>query len=133
MAGAQPLEVHALTASDPDDLHVALRYDDGSIASIDYVTHGNARYPKETFEASAGGRTARLDNFGRATVWTGRRRVTRRAFGSVDKGQARQVAAFVDAVRSGAPMPIPLPSLAATTAATLAVGRSLTTGGPVTL
>jgi predicted dehydrogenase/threonine dehydrogenase-like Zn-dependent dehydrogenase len=131
--GAHPLEVHAMAASDPDDLHVTLRYDDGSIAGVDYVTHGNPRYPKETLEVSAEGRTARLDNFARATVWSGRRHSTRRARGSVDKGQARQIAHFVDAVRTGAPMPIPLGDLVATTAGTLAVGRSLTAGGPVTL
>ncbi len=130
---ARPREVLAVTAADPDDVHVVVRYDDGSVASIDYVTHGNPRYPKETLEVSAGGRTARLDNFGKATVWTGRRHSTRRALGSVDKGQAEQVARFVDAVRSGRPMPISLDSLAATTAATLAVGRSLASGGPITL
>jgi predicted dehydrogenase/threonine dehydrogenase-like Zn-dependent dehydrogenase len=131
--GARPLEVHALTARAHDDLHVTLRYDDGSVASVDYVTQGNPRYPKETFEVSAAGRTARFDNFRRATVWKGRRRDVRRAFGSIDKGQGRQLASFLEAVRSGAPMPIDLTSLAATTAATLAVGRSLETGGPVKL
>jgi predicted dehydrogenase/threonine dehydrogenase-like Zn-dependent dehydrogenase len=131
--GANPLEVHALTARDHHDLHLTLRYDDGSVAGIDYVTHGNPRYPKETFEVSAAGRTARLDNFSKATVWTGRRRSTRRAFGSVDKGQAEQVSRFVTAVRTGGPMPISIPSLVATTAATLAVERSLATGAPVTL
>jgi predicted dehydrogenase len=131
--GARPTEVLALTAADPDDLHVAVHYDDGSVASIDYATHGNPRYPKETFEASAAGRTARLDNFGRTTIWTGRRRSMRRSFGAVDKGQARQVAAFVDAVRRGQPMPISLESLVETTAATLAVGESLATGSSVKL
>lgn len=131
--GADPIEVHATAARDQHDLHLALRYDNGSIASIDYVTNGNPRYPKETFEASAAGRTARLDNFGKATVWTGRRRSMRRTFGAIDKGQGRQVAAFVDAVRTGSPMPISVPSLVTTTAATLAVGRSLATGAPVAL
>lgn len=131
--GARPLEVHAVSAHGHDDVHVTIRYDDGSIASIDYATRGNRRYPKETFEVSAAGRSARFENFGRARVWSGRRCDTRRAFGSLDKGQSRQLACFVEAVRTGAPMPIPLASLATTTAATLAVGRSLETGRPVTL
>jgi predicted dehydrogenase/threonine dehydrogenase-like Zn-dependent dehydrogenase len=131
--GARPLEVHAMAAGNTDDLHVAVRHDDGSVATVDYVTHGNPRYPKETFEASAAGRTARLDNFTRATVWAGRRRSVRRAWGAVDKGQRRQLDAFLEAVRTGGPMPIPLASLAATTAATLAVGRSLAEGRPVAI
>jgi predicted dehydrogenase/threonine dehydrogenase-like Zn-dependent dehydrogenase len=129
--GARPLEVHAMAVGDSDDLHVTVRHGDGSVATIDYVTHGNPRYPKETFEASAAGRTARLDNFARASVWKGRRRSTRRSWGAVDKGQRRQLEAFLSAVRTGSPMPISLPSLLATTAATLAVGRSLAEGRPV--
>ena len=121
---ALPTEVHALSTEDPDDLLVNLRFDDGSIASIAYATKGNARFPKETFEASAGGRTARLANFRSATVWSGRRRTVKRSLASIDKGQRAEVQAFVDAVRSGGPMPIPLASLLATTRATLAVSAS---------
>ena len=130
--GANPLEVRAWAAGSPDDLHVVIRYDNGSVGTIDYVTQGGSRYPKETMVVSAGGRTARFDNFARATVWRGRRRATRRAW-SIDKGQSRQLDAFLDAVRHGSPMPIPLAVLTATTAATFAVRRSLDTGQPITL
>ena len=64
------------------------------------MTNGNTRYPKEIFEVSGSGRTARLDNFRRATVWSGRRKRVARVLGAVDKGQAAQVIAFVDAVRA---------------------------------
>jgi len=130
---AEPLELYATTAGNRNDLHVTVRYSNGSLATIDYVTHGNPRVPKETFEASGARRSARFDNFAKATVWSGRRRRSRRSFGSIDKGQAAQLAAFIDAVRSGGSMPIPLATLAATTAATLAVERSLASGAPVTL
>lgn len=130
---AEPSELFATAARDRNNLHVAVRYANGSLATIDYVTHGNPRYPKETLEVSGSRRTARLDNFTKATVWTGRRRSTRRSIGAVDKGQGAQVAAFVDAVRTGGPMPILLASLVATTAATLAVERSLASGAPVGL
>jgi predicted dehydrogenase/threonine dehydrogenase-like Zn-dependent dehydrogenase len=130
--GAHPLELHAMSARG-GDVHVALRYDDGSVGSIDYVVGGNGRYPKETFEVSAAGRTARFENYSRATVWHGRHKRTLRARGAIDKGQRRQLAAFVDAVRAGSAMPVSLPSLVATTAATIAVGRSLESGGAVTL
>ena len=49
-----------------------------------------------------------------------------------DKGQRAELAGFVDAVRLGAAMPIGLDSLVATTRATIAVGESLVSGGPVT-
>lgn len=129
---ARPVSLGAVDTR-AGDLHVALRYDDGSLGTVDYVTNGSSRYPKETIEISAGGWTGRLDNFARGALWHGRRRRTLRARGPVDKGQASELRAFFDAVRTGGPMPIPLASLAATTAATIAVARSLESGGPVTL
>ena len=45
-------------------------------------------------------------------------------------GQEQQMKQFVEAVRTGAPMPISLDSLVATTRATLALGESLSSGKP---
>lgn len=130
---ALPTEVHAIGTSGDGNLLVSLRFDDGSVATIAYATNGNPRYPKENFEASAGGRTARLDNFRKSTLWTGHRRRTHRALGAIDKGQRAQLDGFLNAVKSAAPMPIALTSLVATTRATLAVTRSLASGGPEAL
>jgi predicted dehydrogenase/threonine dehydrogenase-like Zn-dependent dehydrogenase len=129
-AGSLPHEVYAAPGPEHDDLQATVRFQDGSTGTISYVTGGNARYPKETLDAAGGGRNARLDNFKQATVWAGRRRNTTRSRGSQDKGQQQQVAQFVEAVRTGAPMPISLDSLVATTRATLAVGKSLSSGEP---
>jgi predicted dehydrogenase/threonine dehydrogenase-like Zn-dependent dehydrogenase len=130
---ADPQVVHAVTNHDRSDLHVVLNYDDGSLASIDYLTQGNPRVPKEVIDIAVGGRTARFENFRRTAVWTGRRRKAGRTRGTPDKGQAGQLERFLDAVRRGDPMPIGLSSLATTTAATLAVGQSLALGNPVRL
>ena len=127
--GSSPVEVYAATG-DPQGTQVVLRYDDGSVATIGYATNGNPRLPKEVFEVSADGRSARLENFKRATVWSGRSRITRRSRRSVDKGQATELGSFVEAVATGGSMPIPLSSLLSTTAATIAVARSLALGGP---
>jgi predicted dehydrogenase/threonine dehydrogenase-like Zn-dependent dehydrogenase len=129
-AGSLPHEVYAVPGPEHDDLQATVRFQNGSTGTITYVTGGNARYPKETLDAAAGGRSARLDNFKQATVWSGRRRNTTRSRGSQDKGQQQQVARFVEAVRTGGAMPISLDSLVATTRATLAVGRSLSSGEP---
>jgi predicted dehydrogenase/threonine dehydrogenase-like Zn-dependent dehydrogenase len=125
---ACPAEVFATRTGDREDVVVSLRFADDSVATITYVTTGHQRYPKETFDASAGGVTARLDNFRRATVWKGRTHRSKRTIGAIDKGQRGEVEAFVESARSGGPMPISLASLVATTKATLAVGRSQTTG-----
>jgi hypothetical protein len=94
--------------------------------------------PKETFEVLADGKALRFDDFRRASLhglqrWTAPR--LRRHFPglSQDKGQRPQLDVFVSSVRSGAPMPVPVGTLTATTRATLAVSRSLATGAPVEL
>jgi predicted dehydrogenase/threonine dehydrogenase-like Zn-dependent dehydrogenase len=128
-----PEQVYAVRGPEHDDLQATVRFRNGSTGTITYATVGNVRYPKETLDAAAGGRSARLDNFRQATVWAGRRKSTVRSRGGQDKGQQHQITRFVEAIRTGAPMPISLDSLVATTRATLAVGQSLSSGEPVRL
>src|SRR5215468_5255583 len=129
-AGSLPEQVYAVPGPEPGDLQATVRFRNGSTGTITYVTTGNPRYPKETIDAAAGGRSARLDNFAQAAVWTGRRRHATRARGGQDKGQRMELTRFLDACRTGAPMPIPFESLVATTSATIAVTRSLSSGRP---
>ncbi|CAM5262814.1 Gfo/Idh/MocA family oxidoreductase OS=Streptomyces tendae OX=1932 GN=GUR47_06535 PE=4 SV=1 [Streptomyces tendae] len=134
LLGADPVSVYALAPSGNEDLQVVLGYPDGSTATISYVTTGAAGFPKETLDLVADGKVLQLDDFVRSSVYDGRKRwVSSRLPKARDKGQPAELAAFVRAVRTGGPMPVPLPSLVATTAATLAVRAALTGGAPVTL
>ena len=125
-----PEEVYAVQGPEQDDVQVTVRFENGSSGVITYATAGNVRFPKETFDAAAGGCSARLDNFRKATVWTGRGHRTTRARGGQDKGQRAELAAFVEGSLTGAAMPIPLDALVAVTRATVAVGESLSSGKP---
>jgi predicted dehydrogenase len=125
-----PSELFATPGVEHDDVQVIVRFENGTSATITYVTTGNARYPKETIDLVGDGRNARFDNFRYAAVWAGRRTKGTRSRGSQDKGQRSQIAHFVDACRAGAPMPIALESLVATTRATIAVADSLANGRP---
>jgi predicted dehydrogenase len=129
-AGSPPEEVYAVRGPEKADVHVTIRFAGGSCGSIAYLTGGNSRYPKETLDATGGGRSARLDNFRSASVWSGRRQITAKARGGQDKGQRSEMAHFIEAVRTGAPMPITIDSLVATTRATIAVSESLLSGRP---
>jgi len=129
-AGSLPETVYAVPGPDEDDLQATVRLQNGSSGTITYVTGGNPRFPKETFDAAAGGRSARFDNFQSVMVWAGRRRSTTRSRGGQDKGHGAELAHFVEACRTGAPMPISFESLVATTSATIAVGESLLSGRP---
>ena len=125
-----PEEVYAVPGPEKDDLQATVRFRNGSSATITYVTTGSPRFPKETLDAAAGGRSARLDNFSSAMVWAGRRRSTTRSRGGQDKGQRAELAHFLEACRTGAPMPISFASLVATTGATIAAQESLASGRP---
>ncbi|MEU6141095.1 bi-domain-containing oxidoreductase [Streptomyces sp. NPDC047081] len=130
---ADPVSVYATATSGNEDLQVVLRYPDGSTATISYVTSGPSGFPKETLDLVADGRALRLDDFVRASVYGRKKWVSSRLPKARDKGQNAELAAFVKAVRTGEPMPVPLQSLVATTAATLAVQAGLAGGAPVTL
>jgi len=129
-AGSLPEQVYATPGPENGDVQATVRFRNGSTGTITYLTTGNPRYQKETLDAAGGGRSARLDNFAQATVWTGRRRHATRARGGQDKGQRMELTCFLDACRTGAPMAIPFESLVATTSATIAVTRSLSSGRP---
>ncbi|MFJ1806807.1 MULTISPECIES: bi-domain-containing oxidoreductase [unclassified Streptomyces] len=132
---ADPVSVYAVATSGNEDLQVVLHYPDGSTATISYVTTGAPSFPKETLDLVADGKVLRLDDFVRAAVYGGSRKrwVSSRLPKARDKGQNAELAAFIKAVRTGGPMPVPLESLVATTAATLAVQAGLVGGLPVTL
>ncbi|MER6789652.1 bi-domain-containing oxidoreductase [Streptomyces sp. NPDC000658] len=133
LLGADPVSVYAVATPGNEDLQVVLRYPDGSTATISYVTTGASGFPKETLDLVADGKVLRLDDFVRASVHSRKRWVSSRLPKARDKGQSAELAAFVRAVRTGGPMPVPLESLVATTAATLAVQTALAGGAPVTL
>ncbi len=129
-ADSLPEEVYAVGGPDAGDVQVTVRFGNGASGVISYLTGGSVRFPKETLDATGGGRSARLDNFRKATVWAGRGHDSSRARGGQDKGQRAELARFVEACLTGAAMPIPLESLAATTRATIAVRDSLLSGKP---
>jgi predicted dehydrogenase len=131
LLGDDPVSVYAAGTPGQHDLQVVLRYPDGSTAALTYATSGSTQFQKETIDLTADGKVMRFDDFVRASVYARKKWASSRLPKARDKGQEAQVAAFVAAVASGGPMPVPLDSLAATTLATLAVETSLNTGGPV--
>jgi predicted dehydrogenase len=129
-AGSLPAEVYAVRGPEKGDVQATFRFAGGASGTIAYLIGGNNRFPKETMDATGGGRNALLDNFKSATVWSGHGKDTVKARGGQDKGQKAEMEQFVEAVRTGGPMPISVEELLATTRATIAVGESLSSGKP---
>ena len=89
-----------------DTVQIALEFEDGSIASIQYYANGHRSFPKERVEAFASGWILQLENF---RVLRGFGCPGFRSFRTwrQDKGHAACVQAFLRAIESGGPSPIP--------------------------
>ncbi|HET8899507.1 MAG TPA: bi-domain-containing oxidoreductase [Rhodanobacteraceae bacterium] len=98
---------HAALETVADKASITLRFADGSVGSIHYLANGDKGFPKERLEVFCAGRVLQLDNFRRLRGW-GWKGFSRLNRWRQDKGQRACAAAFVAAVKSGAPAPIPL-------------------------
>lgn len=82
---------------------VTLRFADGSVATVSYLSNGNPRFPTETVEACSGGHQARLIDFKTLETpgrWWRHKTTARLA---VDKGHRAQLAAFLAAAAGTGP------------------------------
>lgn len=104
-----------------DSAIMQLAFDDGSIGVVNYLSNGTKSFPKERLEVFAGGRVLQLDNYRKLTGygWPG---FTASKLWSQDKGQKACVAAFVSAIESGAPSPIPIDELLEVSRVTIELG-----------
>ncbi|MCG8672707.1 MAG: bi-domain-containing oxidoreductase [Pseudomonadales bacterium] len=80
-----------------------LQFNDGSIASIQYLANGSSAFPKERVEVFSEGKVFQIDNFRSLKSWGAN---CSKKLWRQDKGNNACVAAFVDAVRNGSPSPI---------------------------
>jgi predicted dehydrogenase len=89
-----------------DKASITLTFEDGSMGTLHYFANGGKAFPKERIEAFGGDGVLQLDNFKRLKGFGWKGFKSQRLL-SQDKGQKACVAAFVEAVRSGGPTPIP--------------------------
>ncbi len=124
------LRPSSITPDDLENVAAIVRYENGSVGNLLYLTQGDAKVPKEYLEVFGGGMTAQLHNF-ESIVFFGNN--TRKQIKSlrVEKGQSNEIMEFVEAVRNGNQMPISVESLFDTTLTTLAISESLRSGKEV--
>jgi predicted dehydrogenase/threonine dehydrogenase-like Zn-dependent dehydrogenase len=93
-----------------DKVSFTLAFADGSFGTVHYLANGHKSFPKERLEVFAGGRVLQLDNFKalKGYGWPGFRGI---GLWRQDKGQRACAGAFVKAVKSGGPPPIPFDEL----------------------
>jgi polar amino acid transport system substrate-binding protein len=134
LAGAPVRTVAALAAPNggrysDDNVVVTLGLADGSIATLVYTAAGNRRMRKEYIEAHWDGHSAGIDDFRTGTLDGGAlERQGPAVLAKQDKGHQRAVAGFLEAVRRGEAVPLPLESAVNTTLTTFAIEASWRTG-----
>ena len=113
LAGSEIVSIQARRMGDTgaasvteDKAVITLGFADGSLGTVHYLANGAASFPKERIEVFAAGRTLQLDNFLklRGYGWPGLRKQSSLR---QDKGQTACAAAFLQAVETGGPAPIP--------------------------
>lgn len=111
-----------------DNFTLILRYEDGSLATVAYVSAGDPGMPKERLEIIGAGRGAVLDDFRRVETYGSGRRSRLPAVPQRDKGHGAMLAAALRFFRDGGEPPIPYERLLETTEATLIARRALADG-----
>jgi predicted dehydrogenase/threonine dehydrogenase-like Zn-dependent dehydrogenase len=130
LAGAAPVSASARALADlgrynQDNVVITLTFPDGSLGTIHYLANGDKSFPKEQVEVFCAGRVAVLDDFRTLQLARGgQRQILRDRFGQ-DKGHRSAWQAFLQAVRSGGPSPIPYDQMIGVTRATFEAVESL--------
>ncbi len=136
ITGSMPIAVHAAAMDDPfghqDTLSVSLRYNDGSIGSIQYFANGSRELSKEYVEVHTHGQTVVLKDFREMEIYGGGKPYRKKML-SQDKGQKEEVRCFLEAARNRCAAPIPAEELFSTSRACFGVLESLRTASEVRL
>jgi len=129
--GSLPVSVYAVAMSDAqghnDTLTVSLKYENGSIGSIQYFASGSKSLAKEYLEIYSHGMTAILKDFRELEIY-GTGKPFKKKLLSQDKGQKNEVKAFVDSILNGGPPVIPFEEIINTTEMTFGIIESLRAG-----
>ena len=129
LTGSEPVRVFAeLVPSEVrENWNITIRFENGSVGVIQYLCNGDKLYPKERIEIFGGNRIGIMENFKEVILSEqGAKRV--REFGG-GKGHKEEIAAFLNAIKTGTPA-IDFRSQVLTTLATFRINQSIDSGLP---
>jgi predicted dehydrogenase len=126
LAGSAIQSVYAAGFSEStgliDTASIILTFNNGSVASINYLANGNKNLPKEYIEVFCNGAVAILEDFRKLTILGRKKTVIK---GKQDKGHKEELMQFIRAIKEGKPCPIPFEELHQSTLATFKVLESI--------
>ncbi len=108
-----------------DNFTITIEYEDGSLATVAYLSNGNKRFPKEYIEVFNNGRIGQLDDFRTLNLVDENQSRKMRSALKQDKGHRAAWEAFLHSLKTGGPEPIPTAQLLLSSYTTLACQQSL--------
>lgn len=132
--GIVNVTAHALpdgTRYNRDNVVATLAFQDGSIANLAYLANGDRSVAKEEFEVFCEGKVARISDF--STLELASNGKSKRTKSRRDKGHEREIAATLEAIRSGGNSPIPFDELMEVSEATFAIEEAIGSGTVISL
>jgi Predicted dehydrogenases and related proteins len=138
LTGQTPFEVSAIALPDRnkysrDNFLVTVKFADGSLGSLAYLSNGSKRYGKEYIEVFSAGKIGILNDFRSLQLIDENHTTTERSTLRQDKGHQAAWQAFLSAVRGQAAEPIPYRELLLSSYAALACRQALLEGQPINL
>ena len=133
----EPVKVYAELMSNSnnyvnDNININMKFKDGSIGSITYVSCGDKSFSKERLEIFGNGSVAVIDDFKSGIlVRNGKTRKIKGAFN--DKGHKKELEEFVSSVSNGKESPISFKESVLATRITFKIIESIRTGKPIIL
>ncbi|MBF0409654.1 MAG: bi-domain-containing oxidoreductase [Candidatus Riflebacteria bacterium] len=125
-AGSPIAEVVSLSGngaseeSPPDSSVIAIKFQNGSIGSVQYFPNGSKDFPKERIEIFKNGKILQIDNF-KSLIGYGFPNFSSEKLWAQDKGHKNEAMQFIEAIRLGKPCPIPFSETVEVTGATMKV------------
>ena len=132
ITGSIPVWVFARSAltnhEDPNserNIAAHIEFSDGSIGTIQFMTNGNRKYPKEVITINSEGKTAVLTEFKNIQLYDSKKVLKRNI--TSGKGHKEELSEFYNSSKCGKPS-ISLESLYLTTLTTFCINESISTG-----
>ena len=111
-----------------DNVMIAIKFENGSQASVNYLSNGSKSYSKERMEVFSEGKILVLDNFRRLDGY-GFKGFKKMKVSSQDKGHDEQFKRFLNSLKIGGSSIISFDEIVNSTKSTMAVLDSLEKGG----
>ncbi len=134
---SEPIKVYAdciNTANEKmkadDTISIIVKFKNGAIGTLNYLSNGDKSLPKEMIEVFGGGKTGRIHDFRSGELHENNKTTKLK---SASKGHKQEVDAFLSSLNEGKESPISFESISLTTQTTFKIIDSLNTGLPQSL